>query len=206
MIKLFKERRIDDAMNLVLRNVQDRINNLSDYELLNGDLDQMSDEISESYQIKKLEIDPDDRNVETTMENIPGSWFPPGTDVRRNQYYSCAKVSYTFTIQSGDTELLSVHPKTASFNHDVDAEVNGNKITIGYQTRYANPDLSDKVKQEVKEGIRAIIQSSLQVIDAINKEVEEFNKNLKDQIQNVLEKKEQELQKRNDQNDDLNKL
>ncbi|MEX0968463.1 MAG: hypothetical protein WD077_14625 [Bacteroidia bacterium] len=206
MIKLFHEKRIDDALNLVLRNVQSRINSLSDYEILNRDLNQMAGEISQNHQINELEIDLNDRKVETTMENIPGSLFPPGTDVRENQYYSCAKVNYTFTIQSGDPELLSVHPRTGSLNYDVRAEVNGHQFTIGYQTRYSNSHLSDQVKQDVKDEIRPIIQSARQVIDAINNEVKDFNKNLKGQIQSSLEDKRQELQKRNDQNDDLNKL
>lgn len=206
MIKLFREKGIEDAFNVVLGNVQKSINNLSNQEILKGDLEQMAENILKKHQINELEIDLEKRDVKTTMNEILGSWFPLGTDVRRDQYYSCAKVNYTFQIKSGNIELLSVHPKTVSFNHQIDAEFNENQFTIGYQTRYANSNLSEQVKQEVKQKMRLIIQSSRQVIDAINKEVRDFNSNLNIQIQGELEKKREELQRRKDQDDDLNKL
>lgn len=206
MIKLFREKRIEEAFIIVFQNVQKRIDSLSDNEILNGDLDQMVENISQNFQLAELEIDLNNRDVITVMTDIPGSMFPPGTDVRRNQYYSCAKVNYTFSIQSGNGELLSVKPSKTSFNHEVVAEIDNNQFTIGYQTRYANLNLSDQVKEEVKQSIRLIINSMRQVIDTINDEVATFNGQLKDEIKDVLEKRKKEIRKRNEQNDDLKNL
>ena len=206
MIKLFREKRIEEAFKIVLQNVQHRIDGLSENDILKGDLNHLSENFSNKFQLAKLKIDLSNRDVSTIMTDIPGSSFPLGTDVRRNQYYSCAKVNYTFSIQSGEVELLSVIPSKNSFNHEVVADVNGNQFTIGYQTRYANVNISGQVKEEVKQSIRPIIDSMEQMIDIINTEVNAFNGKLKKDIRDALEKRKSEIQKLNKQNHDLNNL
>lgn len=206
MIRLFREKEIEEAFKVVFQNVQKPIDRLSDNEILNGNLDQIAEDISQRFQISELEIDFNNRDVNTVMTNIPGSLFPVGTDVKREQYYPCAEVKYTFYIQSGNAELLSVKPRKALFNHDVEADVKDNQFTIGYQTRYANVNLSNEVKEEVKQAIRSIIESMRQEINAINDEVATFNDQLKDKVKEFLEKKRKEIQKRNEQNNDLNNL
>lgn len=206
MTKLFRERRIDDAFSLVLENARKNVNRLEKYRILNEDLENMATMIAQALNINKLTIDLNDRVTKVEMVEIPWNRFPAGTDVRHGRSYPCARVNYTFTINDGDVELLSVHPQTSSFNHDITAKVNNNKFTIGYQTLYANRELSEKVKSEVKQGMRNIINSLDTVIGAINEEVEDFNGNLADYVKELLEKRKEEIKKQDDQNNDLNDL
>jgi len=204
MIKLFNERRIEDAFSVVLRNAQKRIDSLGDQYIYDHDLQQIANEIATSLQLKQLVIDLNNRKANVVMKDIPWNMFPPGTDVRRGVSYPCALVNYTFSVDSGDMELLTVHPRTSAFNFDIPIAINKRNFVIGYQTKYANPKLSDKVKSEVKQGMKKNIDSMKIVIDAINKEVNEFNESIEGQIMEVLEKTREEIKERREQNKDLN--
>ncbi|GJM30193.1 MAG: hypothetical protein DHS20C17_28280 [Cyclobacteriaceae bacterium] len=207
-MRLFKEGTIDKIFHDVLNNIRTEIDSLRDSQILSGSLSDLSKSIADSHQISELEIDLDNRMVDVVMVDVPGTspLFPPGTDVMGDQLYPCARVNYGFTIDSGDLNLLSLQPTAVAFNHDVSFEVDGNQFTIGYQTRNATLELSQTWRDKTKEWLRVIIDRLREVINASNKEVQEFNSSLQGQVSEALEAKREELQRRKDQNDDLNKL
>lgn len=206
MIRLFNEKSITDIFEVAIRNIPKKLSNIIDSQILNVDLNELAANTANHNTISELEIDFEQREVEVVMFNILGSNFPPGTAVRRNQSYPCARVNYTFTVRSGDIELLSIRPQSAIFNYNVSTEIRNNKFTISYQTKYATVDLSEEVKREVKQSIKAIIDSCKIVIDAINKEVIEFNEKLPQYYYEILESKKKVLQKDIALKKDLNDL
>jgi len=206
MIKLFNERSIDDVFQNVTKKIAVFINNLEDYQIVNANLDKLSEEISERHKIQPLSIDLENRKVNVIMNNVPGSQFPPSYDVRRDKSYPCALVNYTFQIDSGDIELLAIRPRKARMNRNFTVQISNSSFTIGYQTLYANHILSEEVKNEVKEAIKMILDNIKVVLPALEEEIISFNNSLQENILQRLKQRKEEIKKRNDQNNDLNKL
>lgn len=206
MIRLFNEKSITQIFDLTISRIPLNIEKILDYQIQNVDLKELAENTSKHHILKKLEVDFDKRSVDVVMVDLSGNQFPPGTDIRRNQKISCARVDYTFTVTSGDIELLCVRPQGSTFNHNVAATINNNNFTISYQTKYANTDLSEAIKKEVKQNIRAIIDSCKVVVEAINKEIDEFNMKLPQYYFELLESRKKRIQKEINLKNDLNDL
>jgi len=203
MISLFREKRIDDLFGIILNHLERHISQIHEIQILNGDSMEMAKEVAKRFSIKTLEIDFENREVDVTMVNIPWNAFPAGTDVRKGQLYPCAKVLYTFKI-TGDPELLSAKPKKASLISQIDADFSNNSLTIGYQTLYANQQLSEEVQREVKQNMKSMIESMKNLMSIINKEVQEFNDQLEGTAHEFIESKRTLIKKKNDQKQALN--
>lgn len=204
MIKLFEEKNVQEAFKPILKKAIQKIDLLTNKTILENDLKAEAHKISNQLIISPLKIDFKNPKVEVQLVNLDASQFPPGTDVRRGQSYPCARVSYTFTIESGDVELLCVNPTKRSFQRDVGITTdNSNEFTINYQTHYANIDLPDQLKQEIKREIRNIVHDMQPMLEALNNDIDEFNESLPDKIEKVLSAKQIELKKKRDQDDDL---
>lgn len=204
MIRLFKEKPIAQAFSIVRENVSKRVNELSDNEIMNSKVDFLADHISNSLNIKPIEIDFESRTAKVDMVKIPWNQFPPNFDVTRGESYSCAKVSYTFPIIKGDEQLLSVSPKGYYFNKDINAKIYNNNLIIEYQTLYGNIKLSEEIKDEVKQFIGETVELIKATIPTIENEVIEFNKTLNPIAIDLIQDKKDLIQASLDQNDDLN--
>tara|TARA_R110001583_G_C5475560_1_gene393262 strand:+ start:73 stop:690 length:618 start_codon:yes stop_codon:yes gene_type:complete len=205
MIKLFRERPIQDAFSIIENNIPRRVNNITDSGITGPNLAEHIKTVTEGLQIRPISIDFEDRKVDLKMVNLKGNRFPAGFDVTPNGTYPCALVEYEFKA-NGNQELLSLHPRTANFNRTVLANINGNVLTIGIQTLYGNSELNDKTKKEVKSEISGIMDDMKNVIDAINNEVSEFNKNINQKVTEQFNIKKAEIEKKEAQKSDLNDL
>ena len=203
MIKLFKEVPIQNAFSIVERNAGRKVESIAESGILGSDVEEQIKMITESLQIKPIEIDFDDRKVETKMVNVKGSSFPPQFDVERNKNYPCVMVSYEYKA-NGNQELLSVQPKTANFNRILPVSLNGNVLTINIQTLYGNPELNEKTKKEVKNQIIAITDDMKIVIDAINTEIQEYNGTINETVIGKVNNRKELINKRESQKNDLN--
>ena len=204
MIRLFKEKNIKEALDPVRKKAVQKIELIPEHRIMNENLDKIAEEISAQLKIDSLKVDFSNKTVDVKMVDIPGSQFPPGTDVRPHQSYPCARVYYTFKIKSGDVELLTVSPTKRTFQKSVDITTDRwDEFTIFYQTQYATIEWSDQLKEEVKKEIRSIVNEMEPMIEALNNDIKEFNKILPSQILEVLTKKREDIQKKKDQNDDL---
>ena len=205
MIKLFRERRIQDAFSIIENNIPKRVNNITESGITGPNLAEHIKMVTEGLQIKPISIDFEDRTVDLRMVNLKGIHFPQGFDVAPNGTYPCALVEYKFKA-NGNQELLALHPRTAIFNRTVLASVNGNELTIGIQTLHGNSELNDKTKKEVKSEISEIIEDMKIVINAINNEVSEFNKTLNQKVTEQFNIKKEEIEKDEALKNDLNDL
>jgi|GEM_PF-3326055 len=206
MVNLFQERSINELFDSTLKKVNSRINDVEDGEIIQLELIDIAKNITSRFIIRELDVDFDSRSSEVVMVNIPGSYFPITFFADKNKSYPCAKVNYTFTVSSNNTDLLTVRPNSSSLEYSIRAEIGNNWFTIGVQTQYANTNLSKEVTENVKNQMRKTLSTLKEEIAALNKEIKTFNDNLEGKILNILEQKRQALVIRNKLNDDLNQL
>lgn len=206
MVKLFQEKPFKNVIKTSFTNIERKVDNLSEYRILNENSDKLTEEIYKYAKLTKLQIDFEDREVNVEMVDLPAKNFPPQYDVRPGKSYPCAQVSYTFSVRSGDIALLSVSPFKYGFTKRVLISVSGNTFTIPYQTLYGNQVLSDEIKKEVKNSIKAIIDEMKITLSSINQDIEEFNMEVKPKIESLIENRKKNIQAKNSQNNDLNNL
>tara|TARA_R110002020_G_scaffold297926_4_gene513626 strand:- start:5007 stop:5666 length:660 start_codon:yes stop_codon:yes gene_type:complete len=203
MIKLFRERPIRDAFAVIEKNAERKVDTITESGITGEIKDEHIKMITESLQIHPIDINFDDRKVDVKMVNIKGSHFPPQYDVQRGKNYLCAMVSYEYKA-NGNQELLSIHPTTANFNRNLLVDVIGNALTINIQTLYGNSELNEKTRKEVKNEIIAITDDMKIVIEALNNEVEEFNKGINQMVIDKVNARKEIIEKREKQKNDLN--
>ena len=204
MIKLFREKRINETYNLPVSNMVKSVKRIDEHRILNTDTDTLTDEIFKSFKRNHLEIDFSDREVNVKMVDLPAGYFPRSYDVRRGKTYPCAKANYTFTVKSGEMDLLAVQPNQNQFMANVDASINGNNFTIGYQTHYGNIELSEEIKKEIKNTMAKTIEQMESTVIGINQDLDVYNSEMKRMIRENIEKRKVDIEKKNSQNDDLN--
>ena len=204
MIKLFKERKIDYAFQIANNSVVQRINNISDYQIMEEDIDALAKKISEEKKINPIEVDYESREGKLVNENVSGMKFPRDSDISPNESLVCAKAVYSFKV-NGDLELFSLEPKKMLFNKKVDAKINGSYLKLEYQTFTQKPLREDK-KNEVKESIRETIDLMKKIIPVINKEVGEYNSTIEEIAKGILEKRKEQIESEQNADDDINDL
>lgn len=203
-MNLFKEKRINDTYNGLIENMVTRVNGLQESRILNGNVEKLTNDLFKSLKINPLIIDFSDRKVALEMTDRPGSHFPSDFDVSRERNYSCAEVFYTFTVISGDMELLTVQPNTHEFTKDVKVSMSGNNFTISYQTLYGNSELSEELKREIKSIMTATINEMESTVTGINHDLEEYNAKISDMIKEKIEQRKIKIKNKNSQNNELN--
>lgn len=203
MIKLFNENHINSDFQETFKNAVRAVENLSEYELQNESSTELTERIVENFKEKPLEVDLENKSATVEMINIPGNRFPPGYDVSRGKSYPCARVKYSFDIKSDNSKFLYALPTNHRFDN-VTAEVdNLVKLHIYYQTMYGNSELSDDVKKEVKNWIVDLVPKIKTTINLINKDIQDFNDGMKPKIKELIEKRIEQVNRKNKQNDDL---
>ncbi len=205
MISLFREKRIDDLFLIVERNIQTHVSQMHENQILSEDSKDLAARLATRFSIKPLVMDLEKRDVNVIMVNLPCNAFPPDYDVTRGKSYPCAKVLYTIKY-SGDSELLSAKPNNSSLFRPINADVTEETFTIGYQTLYARPQLSDEVQSDVKRNVKQDIDSMSILIPVLNDEVKVFNDSLEDKVYQIIEKIKKAIKNRDDQNQKLNDL
>ena len=204
MIKLFKERKIDYAFQIANNSVIQKINHLSDHQIMVGDIDALAKKISTEKKINPIDVDYNSRDGKLVNENVSGMKFPRGFDINPNESRVCAKAVYSFKV-SGDLELFSLEPKNMLFNKQVDATINGNYLKVEYHTFTQKPLAEDK-KNEIKESIRETIDLMKKIIPVINNEVAEYNSTIEETAKGILEKRKKRIESEQNEDDDINDL
>lgn len=206
MIKLFREKRINDSYNIPVQNMITKVNGLNENSIINGNIVELTNDLYKYLKLKPLIIDFSDREVNVKMIDLPGSSFPRSYDVSRGKSYPCAKAFYTFSIKSGEIGLLSVQPNINPFMSNVDASIYENTFTIGYQTTYGSLELSDEIKKEIKSTMAKTIVEMEATVLGIKEDFEVYNIEIKRMIKEKIEKRKVEILKNNSQNKELNDL
>jgi hypothetical protein len=205
MISLFREKRIDELFQIVNRNIQTHVSQMQENQILLEDSRDLAARLATRFSIKPLVMDLEKRDVNVILVNLPWDAFPPDYDVTRGKSYPCAKVLYTIKF-SGDVELLSAEPYNSSLFRTINADINEGAFTIGYQTLYGRPQLSDEIQSDVKRNVKQDINSINDLIPVLNNEVKIFNDSLEDEIYQIIEKMKEAIKNRDDQNQKLNDL
>lgn len=177
-MNLFKEKSLREILDgkKALMLVQAR--NITDYQILNVDLNELATNTTNHQKLPMLEIDFEDRDVDIVMTQVSARSFPSVVDVRGGSLYDCALVKFTFRIKKGNSEFLGASPSSANYNKDVKYIINDKSFTIFYQTKCPTIELTEHVKNEVKAVIREVVDASKPIIEAINTEIQEYNDSL----------------------------
>jgi hypothetical protein len=202
MIKLFKERKIDYAFQIAKKSVVQRINNLSDNQIMSEDIDALAKKISEEKKINPIEVYYESREAKLVNENVSGMRFPQGYDIDPNESLVCAKAVYSFKV-SGDLELFSLEPRKMIFNKKVDATINGSYLKLEYQTFTQKPLREDKIN-EITESIKETIDLMQKIIPVINNEVVEYNSKIYETANEILGKRKEQIESEQIEDDDIN--
>ncbi|MGV0757599.1 hypothetical protein ACTS95_10380 [Empedobacter brevis] len=204
MIKLFREKEISDYFVIVGRNILSKVDNISEAELLNNEVNDLATKILAPLKLKHLEIDFKSRTAESNMIEIPASNFPRDYDVRAGQKYPCVRVSYTYDVSSNNIELLSVAPASFIISKVVNTSVDQKDFTIHYNTLYQNINLSDEIKKEIKNWVTSVEEEMVEIVKAINKEIDDFNIEILYLLKSNIENKKNKTSHKKDQDIDLN--
>ena len=202
-MKLFNEQPINLIFQKTFGKAINEVSGYSEYELNKENLQKIINEIFDVYKEKNLEIDFTKKSARVEMTQVLGKFFPAGADVNRNQNYTCAKVVWTFKIIQG-LKFLNALPTNHRFDRvDVDVDNGNNLLLISYQTLYARAELSEEIKKKVKNWISDLVPKIENTVSLINNEISEFNKGMKPKIEEQINKRIEEIEKKNKQNDDL---
>lgn len=204
MIKLFREKKINDYFTIVGRNILKKAENINEYEILNDEIKNIATKSLASFKLKNLSIDLKNRTVNSEMINIPAEKFPRNYDVRRGEKYPCAKVSYTYNLLSNNIELLSVSPSKITMDKIVEASIGQKSFTIHYQTLHGNINLSDEAKKEIKNWAISIEKQIVEIVKNINEEIDIFNLEIFELFKKALEDRKQKIILKKKQDNDLN--
>ena len=202
-MKLFNEIHINSIFQKTFGKAINEVDSYNENEMYKENSRKITNEIFNIYQEKPLEIDFYKKSARVEMTQVLGKFFPPGTDVNRNQNYTCAKVIWTFDIGQG-SKFLNALPTNHRFD-GVNANVdNGNDLlNISYQTLYASAELTEEIKKKVKNWITDLVPKMENTVSLINNDISEFNKEMKPKIEEQVNKRIAEIEKKNQQNDDL---
>ncbi|MEE4248866.1 MAG: hypothetical protein V2I33_26120 [Kangiellaceae bacterium] len=202
-MKLFNERPISVVFQETFGRAINEVHAINEYGFNKENLQNLTTEIYNVYKEKSIEVDFTKKSARVEMEQISGKYFPADYDVNRNQNYPCAKVVWTFKIIKG-SKFLDTFPKNNSFKPiNVYVDRGNNLLEVYYQTLYAREELSDQIKQEVKSWIADLVPKIENTISLINDEISEFNNAMKNKVEEEIIKRVKEIEKKNQQNDDL---
>lgn len=203
MINLFGEIAFKQVDKIINANINNYIKNLKESEILNSDINILSNEIAKTLQIKILNIDLENRDFQLVMKTIKGRELPAGFDVQPEENTDRAKVSYKFYITNGDIQLLSVIPKEAYISKRILALVGNKEFTIEYQTTSQTKILDDETHSEVKKWRDLTIEEIRNAIIDVNSQAEEFNLKIYSIVKPLIENKLEVIQVQNSQKDEL---
>src|SRR5690606_14246600 len=150
-MKLFQEKHIYEFFQSYIPRIKNEIEHYNYTNVDEKDISIISNELYNRYKLKPIEISLENREANVTMIQIPSSSFPPGYDVTPGKKYNCAKVEYTYTLPKNH-EYLMYLPYNFQIN-PINLETNSQQITFSYQTLYGSIELSDQVKEDVKNWI-----------------------------------------------------
>ncbi|MEM9001500.1 MAG: hypothetical protein AAGB24_14650 [Bacteroidota bacterium] len=184
------------------KNAESAAKAIPSHEVKKDNIDELCKKIVKEHTVASIGVDFESRKGSIVNENLKGSIFPQGFDVRPEEYYVRAKAVYTFNA-SGDSTLFRLRPKKASFDKKFRGEKEYNKLSIEYRTFEEKP-LSDKKIEESKEYIKEAIIIMEQTIPLINEEIDEFNPTLEPAVRAILEEKISEVETEKKQNFDIN--
>ena len=200
---LFKQQPLVNLFNAAMQRTEASIRHKSDEEFFSFPKEKLIESFMRDEKIEHLQINLEDRTSDVQMLPIPAEQFPAGYDVRRGEKYPMARVKYSYKKPLKDS-LLNYLPNGVTFSKNVDFSVGSDKLHIYYQTRYANENLSDEVKKEVRNFMIELHEDINNVVKTMNAEIDIFNIKLKENIESWIDDRIEKKAQKEKQNDDLN--
>lgn len=202
-MKLFGEQHITQIFRQNVERMRGRVNSMTDSRLLSQEKTAIVNEIFNMFEEQGIEIDFTNRDVDIRLADRLGRSFPPGTDLAPNEILSVAEVTYTFINKSESTKFLNATPTRRVLQHVVKARIDGINIRIPYLTRYAQIELNDAVKKEVKDWISGLIPQLESTVVSINDEIVAYNDEMRIQIDKLVSEKIEAAKRKQDTKDSL---
>lgn len=200
---LFRQHHLKKLFDETKQRAEASTRNINDYEIDNFSKEVIIQNTLKDYKIEHLEINLENRTSSVEMIPIPAEKFPGGYDVRRGGKYPLARVKYSYN-KPKKYNLLEYLPNGMNFNKNVEFSTGSNNLFIYYQTLYANENLSDDVKREVKNFMIELHDDIRNIIENMNQQIDAFNIELQAVIEKEINARiEKKIQKEN-QNNDLN--
>ncbi|WP_316824443.1 hypothetical protein [Pedobacter miscanthi] len=169
------------------------INDLTEQSLLNTELETLTNRVYDKFEISSdLLFSTADAKSEVKMIPIP----------QRRGLYS-ASVDYTFNIK-GNVELLNYQPVKQSRIAYIEGGLTNSNLVVTVFTQWSTPDLSDKIKNEVKKTIVLYVEDIESNILRLKEEVEDYNSSRKIEILNLITKRKTAVEDKKKLNDSLN--
>ncbi|OXB25118.1 hypothetical protein B0A80_02490 [Flavobacterium tructae] len=200
---LFKQQPLVNLFNAAKQRTEASVRYRSDEEFFSFPKEKLIELFMRDEKIEHLQINLEDRTSDVQMIPIPAEHFPAGYDVRRGEKYPLARVRYSYKKPVKDS-LLNYLPKGVTFNKNVDFSVGSDKLHIYYQTHYANENLSDEVKKEVRDFMIELHDEINNIVKTMNAEIDAFNIELKENIESWIDDRIEKIALKNKQNEDLN--
>lgn len=203
-MKLFKEKSVTDLFITNENKIGDRVESLSNEEILELSSKELGESISAKYKIDfKVEIDFENPTIETKMEDLSGQkHISPITRCLN------AIVYYSFPI-SKNPAFLQYSPHSENSiqifrSNRVDGIIKGNNLIIKISTTYANPNLPDNLIQEVKKAILDKVEKIKNNLQALKSECDEYNEKIYERVVKFIEVEKDRIEKENAQKSKLN--
>ena len=169
------------------------IDNLTEQSLLNTELETLSNSIYEKFKINSdLEFSTVNAKSEVKMIPIP----------QRRELFS-ASVDYTFEI-NGNTDLFNYQPINQSRIAHMDGVLTDSHLIVTVYTQWSTPDLSEKIKKEVKDTVVLYVEDIVSNVSRLKEEVEDYNSSRKTEILDLITKSKITLEDKKKLNDSLN--
>ena len=131
-MNLFKEKSLKEIFESKKALMLVQARDITDYQILNVDLNELATNTTKHYKLPVLEIDFEDRDVDIVMTQMSARSF----EAQRGSSNECALVKFTFRIKKGILEFLGASPSSANFKRNVKYTINDKNFTIFYAIIY----------------------------------------------------------------------
>ncbi len=201
-MKLFTGRRIDEVTNEVLVAINQEIRKAPETTFGHvNSITQFASQLKSNNEIKAIDLKMAHRTSKVKMEAINARQLPADMMFNGDGDPVVAVVSYTIPY-SGDQRLLEVFPNGVP-DPNLFADVNPGILVFRAPTYYGTVDLNDHWEQ-VKISAKRISDSLVNSINAVNKEVSEFNARIPAIIEDAINHRKELIEKSRKLSADLN--
>ncbi len=202
-MKLFKEKPVTDLFVAAENKIRDRVNSLSNDEILEHNSIEFGESIYSKYKIDfKVEIDFENATIETKMEDLSGQ-----INISSRRYLT-AIVYYTFPISKNPT-FLQYFPQSENSlqifrSNRVDGIIQGNNLIIPISTNYANLNLPENIINDVKNAILDRVEKIKNNLQALKSECDVYNESISEKVVRFIDGKKATIEQENTLKSKLN--
>lgn len=176
---------IDGLFGTILKKTIDTYKELSEYDIETDKPQNLATKVCAKHKIN-FQTNIDFENVETKVE--------------KQEHLKTVFVYYSFSIKN-KADLLQYTPDKQELirvfqDNIVDANINGNILTIPINTGYANINLTPEIEEKVKKSILNKIDKIKKNIEILKSECDEFDEHIYNKVLNSIEKEKIEMGKK----------